>query len=306
MRPEGRVGVIQQIYRTLAPRGRVVVIERGPKRRSGRAAEAVGFPTYRSAVPGVGRRDRRPASRRLPRRAPARRARRPVLLRRRTLAGTLPQPTRNFPSNSRHKYRQGNCLVTGRTYPKMAHDTEELTSGRLLNRRDRKGRCRTDVACRGACRSRRVAAGCGDVCFFCSVGRLRCRANAARRWRAQRGVAVRQARVSHTLLPSCRLPPQARFMRVWRPRSFSSPPSACLKRQKIAWCDSSPFRRGSSSWHRPDLAAVEAAAVSVRKRRLRALSAKARRRSTVRYRSARRRSRLRRRRSPSHRHLRPS
>ena len=31
MRPEGRVGVIQQIYRTLAPRGRLVVIERAPR-----------------------------------------------------------------------------------------------------------------------------------------------------------------------------------------------------------------------------------------------------------------------------------
>jgi ubiquinone/menaquinone biosynthesis C-methylase UbiE len=31
LQPEGRVAVIQQIYRTLAPRGRVVVIERAPR-----------------------------------------------------------------------------------------------------------------------------------------------------------------------------------------------------------------------------------------------------------------------------------
>ncbi len=31
MRPEGRVAVIQEVHRTLAPRGRVVVIERAPR-----------------------------------------------------------------------------------------------------------------------------------------------------------------------------------------------------------------------------------------------------------------------------------
>ena len=88
MRPEQRVAMLQQAFRTLAPRGRIVVIERGERGGLGALLRLACVGARRSALQVLGRRPRRARGRRLPSRPPAGGARRLVLLRRRTLAGT--------------------------------------------------------------------------------------------------------------------------------------------------------------------------------------------------------------------------
>ena len=88
MRPEHRVATLQQSFRTLAPRGRIVIIERGERGGLGALFGSHCVRASRSALQIFGRRSGCARSRRLPRGPLAGRARRPVLLRRRTLAGT--------------------------------------------------------------------------------------------------------------------------------------------------------------------------------------------------------------------------
>ena len=111
MRPEQRVATLQQAFRTLAARGRIVIIERGERGGLGALFGSSSVGARRSALQIVWRCHRRARGRRLPRDPAAGRARRPVLLRRRTLAGTPRGITLNFPSNSRRQVRQGICHV---------------------------------------------------------------------------------------------------------------------------------------------------------------------------------------------------
>ena len=193
MRPEQRVATLQQAFRTLAPRGRVVVIERGARGGLGAllgSSERAG----RSALQVVGRRHRRARGRGFPRGAAARRARRAVLLRRRPLAGTLRrQPLILQVIRATRTARDLPFIWQATTL--NGNHTEKLTGGRVFGRGDRAGRGRL-----GRPRERAGRGGRGPGAGR-RPGLLRARggdprrSSASRRWRTQRRSVVRQTRI---------------------------------------------------------------------------------------------------------------
>ena len=233
MRPEGRVGdACSKLSALLAPRGRIVIIERGPRGGLGALART---PAATAPVDPQYSPSGAPSARSRPKASappgcwpsvtgcPSSKA---------SDSGDTRRATLNFPSNSRYMYGKGFAISMGRHIPNGTH-TEGLHRSTCTppTRSLRRPAFRSRVS-RRSCVCGQLRSSRGEPWLLCA-GRCRRRCpRPSRRWRAGAPPSSSTSRSSRTRRRRCRSRPRAQFTPALPRRSFSSARLGCHRRPK--------------------------------------------------------------------------